>query len=106
MCCKWGITLPVEVTIAAEHSYTGEERQATKPIDSCIALIVDALNRAGIVTEGSCCGHGKADGWVVLSDGRKLTISENDRTNCTCEGEELEPCSPQQRKWGRVCFVG
>ena len=43
-------------------------------IDLCIADIVAALNAAGITTVASCCGHGKSDGVVSLSDGRELTV--------------------------------
>lgn len=80
--CEWGSYVDIEVTIDAAHSHTGEEHQAVKPIDACIAPIVAALNQAGILTGRSCCGHGKTDGWIVLADGRKLTITENDRRDC------------------------
>jgi len=43
-------------------------------IDFCIADIVAALNAANIVTVASCCGHGKQDALIALSDGRILTI--------------------------------
>jgi hypothetical protein len=44
-------------------------------IDECIALIVDALNKAGVFTVASCCGHGTQPGSIVLRDGRELTIA-------------------------------
>lgn len=51
-------------------------------IDLCIADIVAALNAANIATIGSCCGHGKQDGTILLEDNRQLFIkpgpSEND----------------------------
>lgn len=43
-------------------------------IDSCIAPIVAALNAGGIATLGSCCGHGKSNGDILLADGRVLII--------------------------------
>ncbi len=80
--CKWGTDVRLKVTIPAESSYTGEERQAVKPIDACIAPIVEALNVAGILTRSCCCGHGKADGWICLHDGRELVIRQNTRSSC------------------------
>ena len=95
--CKWGTTVPVEVIVPADQSHTGQDRPTTKPIDACIAPLVEALNEAGIRTDGSCCGHGKADGWIALHDGRKLTISVNDRRNCVPggEGDKAEPSAPK-----------
>jgi len=75
--CKWGTNTILNVLISAESSYTGKERWADKPVDSCIAPIVDALNKAGIYTGGSCCGHGKNDGWIALHDGTLITIKRN-----------------------------
>lgn len=46
-------------------------------IDSCIALIVSALNHHGIRTVASCCGHGKRPGNIVLEDGRELFITKD-----------------------------
>lgn len=72
--CKWGTSTPLKVTIPAHLSHTGVERQDVKDIDSCIALIVRALNDAGVVTVASCCGHGKGDGTILLADGRELIV--------------------------------
>lgn len=47
-----------------------------KAIDFCIAPIVDALNKGGIATTGSCCGHGKSHGDILLADGRALVIRD------------------------------
>ena len=80
--CKWGTDEEVQVTIPADLSYTGKDRVDIKKIDKCIAPIVRALNEAGIRTDGSCCGHGKADGYIVLHDGRELVIHPNERQNC------------------------
>jgi hypothetical protein len=46
-------------------------------VDSCIAPIVSALNRAAIRTTSSCCGHGKDAGHILLDDGRGLVIVPN-----------------------------
>ena len=44
-------------------------------VDPCIASIVQALNEHDrIPTSASCCGHGKAPGWIALSDGRCLVV--------------------------------
>lgn len=72
--CEWGNTVPLSVPIPASLSHTGEARWAEKPIDSCIAPIVRALNDAGIYTAACCCGHGERDGEIVLQDGRTLVI--------------------------------
>lgn len=64
----------MEVTVPAHLSHTGQARRATKGIDACIAPIVKALNAAGIRTAGSCCGHGRDPGNIILADGRELVI--------------------------------
>lgn len=46
-------------------------------IDRCIAPLIAALNRGGIATSASCCGHGEGTGWIALGDGRALVIAEN-----------------------------
>lgn len=72
--CKWGTETILNVTVPAHLSHTGVERKAEKGIDSCIADIVKALNEGGVLTTGSCCGHGKKDGSILLADGRELVI--------------------------------
>ena len=84
--CKWGTYEPVLVYIDEQHSHTGAHRFDVKPIDACIAPIVRALTNAGILTSGSCCGHGKADGWICLRDGRMLVIRQSDRSSCIAHG--------------------
>lgn len=56
-------------------------------IDSCLKKIIDALNTAGIPTKWSCCGHGLSSGYIVLKDGRELTIRNNLKTPRTKGGE-------------------
>ena len=72
--CVWGKTKKVKVLIPSDLSYTGKQRYAFKAIDFCIADIVKMLNRCGVVTIASCCGHGKRNGEILLQDGRKLII--------------------------------
>lgn len=75
--CKWGTEVVLRVPMPAELSYTGKFRWDEKGIDACIASLVQCLNDAGIYTANSCCGHGKAPGWIVLHDGRQLLIVES-----------------------------
>lgn len=77
--CDWGDTVDVEVTIPADLSHTGETRKAVTPIDRCIAPIVAALEKQGIVMRGSCCGHGKGFGSIALHDGRVLAVTGGSR---------------------------
>lgn len=72
--CQDRYSTVVRVKISADLSHTGADRWASKPIDRCIAPLVDALQRGGIDMRGSCCGHGKADGWIDLQDGRTLVV--------------------------------
>jgi hypothetical protein len=70
--CKWGTNVELRVPIQAELSHTGRERWAIKKIDACIAPIVDALNKGGVLTTACCCGHGKANGEIHLQDGPEV----------------------------------
>ena len=65
--CKWGIETKLMLPRANGN---------IKPvgIDSCIASIVEALNKNGVRTIASCCGHGKIDGSIILADGRELLV--------------------------------
>lgn len=72
--CGWGTSTVVRVRIPADLSCTGKARWKRVGIDSCIAPIVKALQRAGIDMRGSCCGHGKCDGSIQLQDGRELVV--------------------------------
>jgi tRNA(Phe) wybutosine-synthesizing methylase Tyw3 len=72
--CQWNDTINCRVLVKAHLSHTGSDRWAIKPVDRCIADIVQALNDAGIYTASSCCGHGKIPGSILLYDGRELVI--------------------------------
>ena len=43
-------------------------------VDECIAPIIWALNRTGIDTVASCCGHGQQPGSIALKDGREIRL--------------------------------
>ena len=73
--CKWGANVDMEVIIPAGCSCTGKAHKKIVGIDACIAPIIAALNNAGIVTTGCCCGHGKNAGYISLADGRMLEIT-------------------------------
>ena len=64
----------VLVLIPADLSHTGEKQWEYKPIDKCIHKIVEALQNNCINMRGSCCGHGKTDGEILLQDGRTIII--------------------------------
>lgn len=72
--CEYGKTRLLEVTIPAKLSCTGSSRTAFKPVDECIADYVEALNKAGLKTVASCCGHGKYSPVIEMENGDKLTI--------------------------------
>ncbi len=76
--CKWGQIQRCWVNIPAGHSYTGRMRLAYKPVDSCIASLVEALNQCGLLTLGSCCGHGRGPGKIELQDGRVLLLPQRE----------------------------
>ena len=74
--CQWGNTVPVRVKVSSGQSHTGEAYWRDYDIDACIAPLVKAFQDGGIDMLASCCGHGKADGYIWLADGRILTISQ------------------------------
>lgn len=82
--CEWGNDEEVLVYIRAEDSYTGKARMDMKGIDKCIAPIVKALTQGGVLTVGSCCGHGKYKGGIELADGRILRIEEGPEGGTGC----------------------
>ena len=74
--CEWGETVLLKVKIPADLSHTGKAYWGHKAIDRCIAPIVKALTNDGIYTAGSCCGHGKNNGYIALHDKRVLIIKK------------------------------
>jgi len=71
MCNK---TTKARVKIPADLSHTGEAFWKDAQIDSCISDLVSSLQLAGIDMRASCCGHGKANGIILLQNGRELII--------------------------------
>jgi hypothetical protein len=62
--------------------------------DPCLVPLVKALNDGGVRTIASCCGHGDADGWIGLEDGRQLGIySSLDRIH---EVRNARPTTPTE----------
>lgn len=76
--CEHGNTVNLWVTIPADLCHSGRQEEKIKPIDRCISDLVLALEDAGVVMRGSCCGHGKEDGVIVLNDGRSLWVRPTD----------------------------
>lgn len=72
--CKHGEHEMVRVRIPRDLSCSGRAKWKRMQIDRCIAPLVRALQAASICMRGSCCGHGKADGYISLEDGRTLVI--------------------------------
>lgn len=73
--CPCNETVDVYVKIPADLSCTGEERWKYAKVDKCIAPIVQALQNQRIYMRGSCCGHGKGDGEIMLQDGNLVTVT-------------------------------
>lgn len=69
----------VNVLIPADLSCIGVARWKETKIDHCIAPIVKALQEAEINMRGSCCGHGRSEGYIHLEDGRYFLILPNRR---------------------------
>lgn len=88
--CKWDTTTLVRVTVPAHLSHTGKERIKMAGVDSCIAPIVKILNDNGILTDASCCGHGKMFGSIILADGRELLILPDRETTLRMEKVLIE----------------
>jgi hypothetical protein len=74
--CKWGTSKIVKLCKSMPFSKRTEVK-----VDSCIADTVQFLNRAGIVTIGSCCGHFGADSIIDLENGNKIIIQQSKETH-------------------------
>mgnify|MGYP001597422802 CR=1 FL=1 len=64
----------VRVKIAADLSCNGKATWKPVKIDACISKLVNALQHSGLNMRGSCCGHGKREGYVHFQDGKILLI--------------------------------
>lgn len=110
--CSRGDTVPMVLPKRPLSDQFG--RHLPYAIDRCIAPLVAALNRSGLTTVASCCGHGEVPGNIALGDGRWLVIAENqaafdhlmaadDGADPECPfcltdragGADLEPSHPQ-----------
>ena len=78
--CEWGDSVILKVPIMAEASHTGELYWKEVGVDRCLAPFVQALNDAGLLTGGCCCGHGKEgqEKFIGLHDGTMLTFTRFD----------------------------
>lgn len=72
--CEWGTSKNVMVWIAPDLSASGRAKWKSVGIDSCIADLVNMIQRGGVMMRGSCCGHGRGLGDIHLQDGRILLI--------------------------------
>ena len=71
MMCEWGRVVNVALCVPKPSGRT------SVPVDFCIAELVSVLNRLGVATETSCCGHGKEVGEVLVADGTRIEIPIN-----------------------------
>ena len=67
-------TVPCRVLIPADLSSTGRAQWKTKPVDKCLAPLVDAMNAAGVLTRACCCGHAQAAGNIMLHSGEIVDL--------------------------------
>ena len=81
--CEWGNKVDLTVTVPADLSWNGEEHWATKPVDACLAPLVEAINEIaerfgvpGLRTSNCCCGHGKGPGWIALHNGAEIIVPQ------------------------------
>jgi hypothetical protein len=74
--CEWGTTTPVWVKIAADLSATGKTAWRRKPVDSCIADLIGALQLGGIDMVSECCGHYRDMPSITLEDGRIIVVTD------------------------------
>ncbi len=76
--CKWDNTIILRVPIPARLSHDGRFRWDSKPIDRCLAPAIEALNSAGFLTAGCCCGHGHAAASITFHDGTQITAATSE----------------------------
>lgn len=73
--CKWGTTTMINVIRRNHDDYPDGKHQVG--VDACIADYVQAMNDAGIITIGCCCGHGKAQAIVLVAAESAAKLTEN-----------------------------
>ncbi len=69
-------TIDCCVLVPSCLSSTGEKYTNFKPVDKCLAPIVNLLNQLGVLTASCCCGHGVSSGSIILHDGTCIAIPE------------------------------
>lgn len=70
--CEWGTYENCTVWICAKDSPSGEGFWANKPVDACLAPLINAFNDLGFLTRSCCCGHGKRPFSIVFHNGFEL----------------------------------
>ena len=73
----------------------------TQKIDACIAPTIKALQDSGVITESSCCGHGKWDGFILMGDGSTMELHADKGYYRSVHNERAEWWG--RKKWD---FVG
>ena len=69
--CEWGNDTFVRVIKPSEpHGRTGIK------VDACLAQLIEILNRYGIETMASCCGHGKTTHSYIRIHPKNITIQK------------------------------
>lgn len=82
--CKHGSTKPVKLNRPRPVS-----GRWVVPVDACIADEVQKMNDLGIVTHGSCCGHGGGRPTVLIEEESvALTLSAGYAVQAFRYGEE------------------
>ena len=69
-----GQTVMCRVPRSARLSHRGKVHWLNKPVDKCLAPVVNALNALGVYTRACCCGHGAAPGNIILQDGTIIKV--------------------------------
>jgi hypothetical protein len=65
--CEWG----TEVVLELPDDIHPDKENRTVAVDSCIADVIQKLWAQGCETLGCCCGHGKENASIVVSEGYK-----------------------------------
>ena len=63
--CKYGNTVALKI------------KGKTITVDSCISELVKKLNKIGLRTVASCCGHNKRPANIALKDGKEIILCKN-----------------------------
>lgn len=69
--CKHGTLTMVKLNTPRDSGRT------EVPVDSCIAVEVQALNDLGVITYGCCCGHGNFEPECLVDISSKELLESN-----------------------------